>query len=56
MLPAAIFEPEEADVALAGMDSLLGGLPLPDLSLPGKSRTLTLLLTLDSVLPLKLKM
>lgn len=42
---------------LAGIESLLGGLALPDLSLPEKSRTLTLLLTLEAptLLPLKRK-
>lgn len=41
--------------ALAGIESLLGGLALPDFSLPEKSRTLTLLLTLEApkLLPLK---
>ena len=41
---------------LAGMESLLGGLALPDLSLPEKSRTPTLLLTLGVILPLKMEM
>jgi len=43
--------------ALAGIESLLGGLALPDLSLPLKSITLTLLLTLEApkILPLKKK-
>lgn len=54
MLPPSL-GPEVA-VALAGMESLLGGLALPDLSLlPEKSRTPTLLLTLEAVLPLKIK-
>lgn len=39
--------------ALTGMESLLGGLALEDLSLPEKSRTPTLLLTLGVLLPLK---
>lgn len=42
--------------ALTGMDSLLGGLALEDLSLPEKSSTPTLLLTLGLALPLKIKM
>lgn len=53
MLPAS-FGLGVAD-ALAGMESLLGGLALVDLSLPEKSRTPTLLLTLGVLTPLKMK-
>lgn len=43
----------ELTVDLAGMESLLGG--LADFSLAERSRTLTLLLTVDVALPLKNK-
>lgn len=41
--------------ALAGLENLLGGLALPDLSLAEKSRTPTLLLTVEAFPPLKQK-
>lgn len=52
MLPTA-FGLGVAD-ALTGLESLLGGLALEDLSLPENSRTPTLWLTLGILLPLKM--
>lgn len=52
MLPTS-FELGVAD-PLTGMESLLGGLALEDLSLPEKSRTPTLLLTFGVLLTLKM--
>lgn len=52
MLPTA-FGLGVAD-ALTGLESLLGGLALDDFSLPEKSRTPTLLLTVGVLLPLKI--
>jgi len=52
MLPTA-FGLGVAD-ALTGLENLLGGLALEDLSLPEKSRAPTLWLTLAALLPLKM--
>jgi len=53
MLPTA-FGLGVAD-ALTGLESLLGGLALEDLSLPEKLMALTLWLTLGVFLPLKMQ-